>query len=182
MKLDNYFEKGSTYLKKKSIDLWLVTTATLTLNAFGILYLLQGDFYLFIALIVSSQIVDMFDKYNRNKTKENSNVNYNQMLEWVKLLTIFFAFTRVYSNYITNNIILIVFILLILSNIDYSVKSSIEIIEGKEKESQIIFWTKPYRKLKLQTLKNIRMISSLFNENLTFFYIILIMVFVHVCK
>lgn len=179
MDLNSYFEKGSQYLKKKSINLWLVTAATLTFNAFGILHLLKGDFELFITLIITSQIIDMFDKYNRRNEKKTT-YDYNQLLEWIKLITIFFAFTRMYTQYITPQIIGLVLIILILSNIDFSIKSSIEILEGNKKDSAIMFWTNPFRKLKLENLKSLEKITNMFNESLTFFYIIIIMISIYI--
>ena len=45
------FKRYKKYIKQNKINLWLITSLSLTITAFGILYLLKCDFYLFIILI-----------------------------------------------------------------------------------------------------------------------------------
>lgn len=174
MNINSLLEKSSTYLKKNEIQMWMVTAATLSFNAFGILSLLKGDFNLFIVLIIVSHFLDMLDKYNRKK-KSNS----IQFLEWVKLISIFFVFTRVYKPYITNNVIIVVLVLLLLSNLDYTVDASIKVKQKKENDAAILFWTKLMRKLDINTLVKIKQLTDIFNEDMTYMYLIIIMIYIH---
>ena len=184
-KLDTLSENISVFLKEYNIKPWLLITTGLVLNAFALLNLLRGEFYVFIGLYVFSQYTELLNRYYVNKYDLHSNLElyYSRISEWIKLITTILFFIQLYRHKIDRlTVKLLLFLgicMFILCNINFTVRNSLLIKENKEINKYIELWVKPMSNVSKERLEKIHSNTKYFTENLLIIYIVILMVIIH---
>lgn len=164
-----------------TINEYLVSAFSLLLHAFALLNLLNCDFISFILLLASSfYATQSVDKFITIKKSERWYEKYfNNLADWIRLVSLFFVFTSVYKNKLTPIHGLILGIVLIGANIRYTSVVSIEKRKKKELDHGVELWTKLFDGISDTNLEKIKKISYPFKERLVAAYILLLITYIH---
>lgn len=164
-----------------TINEYLVSAFSLLLHAFALLNLLTCDFTSFILLLAAAFYADQsVARFIEVKKSEKWYEKYfNNMADWIRLVSLFFVFTSVYSkkiNYIHGVILLVV---LIGANVRYTATVSLEQRSGKELDHGIALWTKLFDGVSDNKMKQIKKYSYPFKERLVAAYILFLITIIH---
>ena len=181
--LTNYLKKISykinPYLKYLGIKRCDIISFGLILNAIALYCLFYKDFVLFLIFFSIAEFTNIINKLYEPEIKDEIIDTYNNIAEWIKFLALLEIFTRIYRPFITDDIVFITFVILIICNIHYSVKSCIKMKNNLEIDYYIKCWIKPICNVKIEKLKEICKYTNYFDENMVFIYLMLIIIWVH---
>ena len=166
------------------INEYLVSAFSLLLHAFALLNLMTCDFTSFILLLAAAFYADQVaKKYLIIKESTLWYERYfNNLADWIRLVTLFFVFTSVYSktiNYIHGIVLLV---LLIGANVRYTATVSLEQRSGKKLEHGVELWADLFSGISDSTMKKIKKYSYPFKERLVAAYILILITVIHLSK
>jgi hypothetical protein len=110
--------------KYVSISTYHIITYSVILNAFGVLTLLNGEFTLFIMLFTTAFYLQIVAKAHKRKKNDLQRITkiYGRMSIWIMLVTVLYAIIFCYKEQLTLPIISLFIFLLVMCNINYSLK------------------------------------------------------------
>ena len=151
-----------------------ITTFGILLNANALMCLLNNNFPQFVFLFLTGYFCSILDKiYIEKFNYDSESIKYYQRVaEWLKMVSMFVIFYRLYKNNINQVVITIVMIVLSLCNINF-------VIQDYNKENKCIeLWKKCVIKiLKEDRLHYIGKFTSYFDESMTIIYLFIIMTY-----
>lgn len=155
-----------------------IITYGLCLNAFALITMLYGEFFLFIMLFATTIYTSyIFKLYKKHYNYESKYVDiYYNLAEYIKILSTYVFFVTLYKSKINYQIYIISMILLILCNVNFTIEN---ILENKEKNLFINTWIKILSWLPNDNLKQIYRFSQYFSEELILVYFIIIMCYIY---
>jgi len=164
-----------------TVNEYLVSAFSLLLHAFALLNLLHCDFTSFILLLAASfYATQTVDKFITIKKSEKWYEKYfNNLADWIRLVSLFFVFTSVYKNKIKPIHGLLLGVVLIGANIRYTSIVSIEKRDGQKLDHGVELWTKLFDGISDNNLEKIKKISYPFKERLVAAYILLLISAIH---
>ena len=163
------------------INEYLVSAFSLLLHAFALLNLMTCDFTSFILLLAAAFYADQVAK-KFLIIKESTlwyEQYFNNMADWIRLISLFFVFTSVYSKTINYIHGIVFFTVLIGANIRYTSTVSLERRQGKKLEHGVELWTKLFDGISDSTMKIIKKNSFVFKERLVAAYILVLIFIIH---
>ena len=151
-----------------------ITTFGVLLNANALICLLNNNFPQFVFLFLTGYFCSILDKIYIDTFKSDSEdiKYYQRVAEWLKLVSMFFIFYRLYKKNINHVIITIVIIFLSLCNINF-------VIQDYNKENKCIeLWNKCVVKiLNKDSLQYIVNFTKYFDESMIVVYLFIIMTY-----
>ena len=155
-----------------------IITYGLCLNAFALLTLIYGEFLLFVMLFVTTMYVShIFKLYKKKYNYENKYVDlYFNFGEYIKILSTYSFFVTLYKPKINNQVYLIAVILLIICNINFTIEN---ILNDKEKNIFVKYWTKLLSWIPKEKLQTIYSFTQYFNEENILAYFVIIMCYIY---
>ena len=116
-----FINKLSKYF---TISTYHIITYSVILNAFAVLTLLNGEFTLFIMLFATAFFIQLIAKINKRKKNDMTRLTkiYGRMSIWIMLITVFYAILICYKEQINLPIISLFIFLLVMCNVNYSLK------------------------------------------------------------
>ena len=160
-----------------------IITLGLFLNGVSLVYLTNKNFpmfYIFLLLGHFCNILNvLYVKQFKKPTKFGN--TYDNIVNWFKILLLLQVFYQIYNKKIDNQILCLTMFILFMCNIHYSIKSCIRDKLGKKIDYPTKIWIKPICKNKLEDLISYCKFTKYFDENCSFIYITLIMIFIN-CK
>jgi len=151
-----------------------ITTFGILLNANALMCLLNNNFPQFVFLFLTGYFCSILDKiYIEKFNYDSESIKYYQRVaEWLKLVSMFVIFYRLYKKNINHVIIAIVIIVLSLCNINF-------VIQDYNKENKCIeLWSKCVIKiLNKDSLQCISKFTNYFDESMTIIYLFVIMTY-----
>ena len=173
------------FLKKIKLTPNLITTYGILMNAFAVLNLLDGEFALFIMLFATSYICDLIDGAFARKYNMETSVGalYDRIADWIKIVTVVYATYVIYKKKIDYTILLFIITILILCNINYSLKllnnqHEIKLKTDIGSKAQLL-WVSLYSKIPENKQKKIANVTRFFDETMIMLYTIGIIVYLH---
>ena len=171
--LDKYSEYFLSLNEKYNLKLYNTINAGLILNAFALLNLYYGEFIVFIGLSLLGYFTSIIEENHENKTKFE--IYYSNLALWIKILSLYFFVSVIFYKKINTGIVLLVLMVLILCNVNYSIDY---IIKSKINKTPIDVCHKimayPYKKWDNIKLTRTSRIMRNFDEPMTMLYIITI--------
>ena len=148
----------------------------------GLYLLINKDFYGFLFYLLIGHLCNILNvqyvkQFKNKKTKYG--IIYDNFINWFKLLLVIQIFMKLYEKKINLPIIIIVSILLLLCNIHYSIKNCLKEKSKIPIDYYTSLWIKPICKINKEKLLKYSNLTKYFDENLTFIYLILIMIIIH---
>ena len=176
-KINLYFLDKLTYYKVKEQN---VISYGLILNAFSLLSLMYKEFTLFILLFVTSLYCTvLFKKYSEKNENENKKLKYySNFADYVKILSTYVVFSKMYEKKININIIIITTIILILCNINFTIENILD-KTNKDQSEFIKLWNKTLSWIDEDKLQKINNFTQFFSEEFIMVYVVLIMIYIH---
>lgn len=162
------------FLKKKVsfIKPWHIIILSLILNAIGLMNLLNNKFNVFILLVLCSYFCLIIVKQYTNKS--NIVIYFQNVVEWIIIISVYMTFTKKYNKKITSNIIILVIVLLLLCNLHFMS------YKYNKKTKCIELWNKCLKKIiNIDNLKKFNNITKYFDDYHTIIYLIIIMIYIH---
>ena len=173
-------EKIINKLYKLNIKYEHIITYGICLNAFGLLSLLYGEFLLFIMLFATSIYSNkIYNDYKLKFNVENDIIDiYYNFSDYIKILSTYAIFTKLYHKKIDNNIIAVSLIILIVCNINFTIENILN--KNKIKQNNFIKqWIKLLSWIPKKNLEILQSITYYFNEFNVILYFILAMIYIH---
>ena len=166
-------------LNKFDIKNHYIITYSIILNAFGLLSLLYGDFFLFVLLFASSMYLNkIYNLYTKEKKIKDKYIEfYANLADYIKLIPTYIIFTNLYSHKITLPIIILSSLVLVLCNINFTVLNNM-----KKEEPKNVFikhWNKITSWMDDESLEKLYSFTKYFNENFIITYFIIIIIYIH---
>ena len=163
-----------------------IITYSLCLNAFGLLSLIYGEFLLFIMLFIFSIYLNkLYKSYIEKYSIKNRYIEiYYNFADYIKIISTYLFFTMFYKKKISYNIIYLSIVLLILCNINFSIKHVLFDSKNKENndnfnKSFMNYWSKSISWIHEDKLKIIYNITKYFSEMFIICYFVLLMLYIH---
>jgi hypothetical protein len=155
-----------------------IITYGLCLNAFALLTMLYGEFFLFIMLFATTIYTSyIFKLYKKKYNYESKYVDiYYNLAEYIKILSTYAFFVTLYKPKIKYQTFVVSIILLILSNLNFTIEN---ILQNKEKNMFINTWIKMLSWMPKDNLQKIYTFTQYFNEEFILIYFIIIMCYVY---
>lgn len=164
-KLSNKLNKHFPDLKPE-----LFTTASLVLNACALLNLLTNNYVVFIFLFVTAYYSNYLSKIYGELfgLSTNLTIYYYNLATWVQIISFYSIFTKFYKYKISNNIIVLVAVILLLCNINFLIN---------EKSEYLPFINKNI--INTNKVNKLQQITKYFDESLSFVYILIITTYLY---
>ena len=180
----NLFDNLNKYV---NISTYHIITYSVILNAFAILTLLNGEFTLFIMLFASAFFLQMVAKMSKRKKNDITRITkiYGRMSVWIMLGTVFYTIVFIYQDLLSIPIILLFSIILIICNINYSLKilNKIETNQFDDNEDlnsiALKKWTKIFTFISKEKREEITHITRWFDESMVVIFFIIIIIYIH---
>jgi hypothetical protein len=180
----NLFDNLNKYV---NISTYHIITYSVILNAFAILTLLNGEFTLFIMLFASAFFLQMVAKMSKRKKNDITRITkiYGRMSVWIMLVTVFYTIVFIYQDLLSIPIILLFSIILIICNINYSLKilNKIETNQFDDNEDlnsiALKKWTKIFTSISKKKREEITHITRWFDESMVVIFFIIIIIYIH---
>jgi low temperature requirement protein LtrA len=167
--------KISIYLNKYDfVRPEYITTFGILLNANALMCLLNNNFPQFVFLFLTGYFCSILDKTYIDKYNYDSpSIKYYQRVaEWLKIVSLFVIFYRLYKNNIDYMIITIFILLLSLCNINFVIN------DYNPKNKCIEFWKKCIIKIfNKDSLQYVSNFTKYFDESMTIIYLIVMMTY-----
>lgn len=160
-----------------NISKFHIISFSLIIHAFALLNLIKNDFSIFILLVLTSFYLPFIIKPNTDT--EKSYEYYNRIAEGIKVFSLFYLFYITYEQKINITTFLIVFMVFLGAHLRFSIKNTIKVKEEEKIDKVLELWTIPYKNISLEKLKEIKKYLVLFKERYIMFYIICLMIIIH---
>ena len=163
------------------INEYLVSAFSLLLHAFALLNIMTCDFTSFILLLASSFYADQLaKKYLNIKPSTLWYERYfNNLADWIRLVSLFFVFTSVYSKKLNILHGIVLLLSLIGANVRYTATVSLEHRSGKKLDHGIELWAELFKRVPDTTMEKIKKYSFPFKERLVAAYILILITVIH---
>jgi len=162
------------FLKKKVsfIKSWHIIIFSLILNAIGLMNLLNNKFNIFILLVLCSYFSLIIVKQYTNKS--NIIIYFQNVVEWIIIISVYMTFTKKYNKKITQSIIIFVIVLLLLCNLHFMT------YKYNNKTKCIEIWNTCLKKIiNIDNLKRFNNSIKYFDDYHIIIYLIIIMIYIH---
>ena len=166
----------SDYLNKKIsfIKAHHIITASLIFHACALMNLLNNNYPVFILLFFTGYFCTILDKIYADKYDYNSKYieYYHNVSQWIIIISLYSVFTELYKYKINNFIIILVIILLVLCNINFS-------LNNYNSETKCIeLWSSCIKKFtNKDNVIYLQHFTKYFDDSLIIVYLILIMTY-----
>jgi len=182
-KVLNMFDNLKSYT---NITTYHIITYSVILNAFAVLTLLNGEFTLFVLLFASAFFLQIVAKMSKRKKNDLTRLTkiYGRMSVWIMLITIFYTIVFIYRDLISISIISIFIVILVLCNINYSLKilDKIETNQfddnGDLNSIALKQWTKMFSLISKEKRAKISAITRWFDEPTVVVFFIIIIIYI----
>ena len=170
------------YFKKLNASQYDLILMGLLFNIISLNFLLRNDFILFVLFFYLSHYFNLLNvlyakKYNIQTKYAN---NYNKISNWIKLYLTGLVFYYKYEKKINFKEIFITLVILILCNLNYSLKMCIKKENNIKIDHILEIYVKPIcNSFSSETIKKMYNNTIYFDENLTIFYISLILTYIY---
>jgi len=179
----NYFDNLNKYV---NISTYHIITYSVILNAFAVLTLLNGEFTLFLLLFSTAFFLQIVAKMSKRKKNDLTRITriYGRMSVWIMLITVFYAIVYIYKDLITLPIITTFIAILVLCNLNYSLKilNKIETNQfddnGDLNSMALKNWTKLFKLISKEKRDKIISVTRWFDEPMVVIYFILIIIYI----
>jgi hypothetical protein len=183
----NYIEKIKKYF---NISTYHIITYSVILNAFAVLTLLNGEFTLFVMLFATSFYIQLVGKVNKRRHNDLTRLTkiYGRMSIWIMLITVFYAVVFCYKEHINIPIISFFIFLLVMCNINYSLKilKRIETNTFDNNEDMNSYflekWSKIFSSITPEKRAHISNVTKWFDEPSVVVIFIFIIIYIHIKK
>tara|TARA_B100001093_G_C26791715_1_gene999271 strand:+ start:833 stop:1456 length:624 start_codon:yes stop_codon:yes gene_type:complete len=180
----NFFDSLNKYV---NISTYHIITYSVILNAFAVLTLLNGEFTLFLLLFATAFFLQIVAKMSKRKKNDLTRITriYGRMSVWIMLVTVFYAIVYIYRDLITLPIISVFIAILVLCNLNYSLKILNKIEKNQfddngDLNSMVLKnWTKLFKLIANEKRNKIISVSRWFDEPMVVMYFILIIIYIH---
>ena len=167
-----------------------IITYSLLLNAFAILALINGSFYLFIMLFLTSFYVQLLAKLNKTIKNDTTRMVklYGRISVWIMFGSVFQAIVTIYDQEITFGIAVLFTFVLALCNLNYSFKilKKIETKQFDDNEDVNSFLLKKWSNMFSNISKNKRdklsNITRWFDEIMVIIIFVIIVIYLNYTK
>jgi hypothetical protein len=182
-----YIEKLNKYF---TISTYHIITYSVILNAFAVLTLLNNEFTLFVLLFSTSFYIQIVAKVNKRKKNDLTRLTkiYGRTSIWIMLITVFYAVVFCYKEQITMPVVALFIFLLIMCNINYSLKI-LNKIENNEFDDNgdlntyfIDKWSKMFSLIKIEKREHIANVTKWFDEPSIIVIFIFIIIYINYIK
>ena len=183
----NYIEKIKKYF---NISTYHIITYSVILNAFAVLTLLNGEFTLFVMLFATSFYLQLVGKINKRRNNDLTRLTkiYGRISIWIMLVTVFYAVVFCYKEQINIPIISLFIFLLVMCNINYSLKilKRIETNSFDNNEDMNSYflekWSKLFSSITPEKRAHMANVTKWFDEPTVVIIFILIIIYIHLKK
>lgn len=164
--------------KKINVSTQNIIAYSVILNAFAVLNLLKDNIGMFIALFLTafySQIMAKTNKFKKNDSTSMVRL-FGRMSIWLMLITVFYGVHSVFKTYISAGFLVIFIIVLIICNVNYSLKI-LEKVEKNEFENRgdinsivINKWASMFKYISKEKREHLSFITKFFDETMVILY------------
>jgi hypothetical protein len=166
---------------KLYFNTWQLTTIALVLNAYSLLSLMRGNFVVFLLLLLTTLFVLKVPTKN-NKCYE---LKYKNITEWFIMFSVVYIYYTMYGSKITGYDITLFYIILLLHNINFSIRNTLVYKNlptntNQQLQKTINKWITPYKSETKTKLENIyKYTNTYFNENITIMYLVILSLYIY---
>lgn len=170
------------YFKKLNASQYDLILMGLLFNIISLNFLLKNDFILFVLFFYLSHYFNLLNVLYAKKYKIQTKYanNYNKLSNWIKLYLTGLVFYYKYEKNINFKEIFITLVILILCNLNYSLKICLKKENNIKIDHILEIYVKPICNFfSSKIIKKMYNNTIYFDENLTIFYISLIMTHIY---
>ena len=167
-----------------------IITYSLLLNAFAILAIINGNFYLFIMLFLTSFYIQLLGKLNKSIKNDDTRMVklYGRISIWIMFGSVFHAIVTIYDQEITFGIAILFTLILALCNLNYSFKilnklETKQFDDNEDINSYLIKkWANLFNKISKNKRGKISGITRWFDEVMVIIIFVIIVIYLNYIK
>ena len=167
-----------------------IITYSLLLNAFAILAIINGNFYLFILLFLTSFYIQFLGKLNKSIKNDATRMVklYGRISIWIMFGSVFQVIVTIYDQEITFGIAVLFTIILALCNLNYSFKilnklETKQFDDNEDINSYLIKkWANLFSKISKNNRDKLSGITRWFDEVMVIIIFVIIVIYINYIK